>query len=237
MSITHTDTDKLLTIEVVCEGVPSPLYIKKYNDYLKHKYGQEIDSIDYRYKGRSLFSHGKWDFQVMKTKLKNNQTIEVDRWFNPFWSVWLKHLMSRPSCYQCPYAKKNRTADITLGDLWGVHLYCPELYGENGGSSLVIANNKKGEEIVKKAQKDMYGHELKFEEAIKYQGPIRGHISMNPKRAECMEDLESNMTYEEINKKWASKPTIKLLFQKYIWGNRQKVFFWKLKHLKHNHKK
>lgn len=168
----------------------------------------------------------------MRTKLKNNKVIEIDRWFNPFWSVWLKHLMSRPSCYKCPYAKQERTADITLGDLWGVHLYCPELYGENGGASLVIANNKKGEEVVKQAQKSMYGHELKFDEALKYQGPIRGHISMNPKRNECMKDLESEMTYEEVNKKWASKPTLKLLFQKYIWGNRQKVFVWNITHRK-----
>lgn len=232
LALSKVDTTNLLTVEVVCEGVPSPLYIEKYNDFLKNKYGHEIDSIDYRYKGKSIFSHGKWDFQARRTKLKNNKVIEVDRWFNPFWSVWLKHLMSRPSCYKCTYAKKERTADVTLGDLWGVHIYCPELYGENGGASLVIANNKKGEEVVKQAQKSMYGHELIFDEALKYQGPIRGHISMNPKRNECMKDLESEMTYEEVNKKWASKPTLKLLFQKYIWGNRQKVFVWNITHRK-----
>ena len=92
----------------------------------------------------------------MRIKLKNDKAIEIDRWFNPFWSIWLKHLMSRPSCYKCPYAKQDRTADITLGDLWGVHIYCPELYGENGGSSLVIANSKKGDGIVKKAQNETW---------------------------------------------------------------------------------
>lgn len=248
LTLKKADTANLLTVEVVCEGVPSPLYIEKYNDFLKRKYGQEIESIDYRYKGKSIFSHGKWDFEVMKlwlrnqgqkempdsearvSELKNGKVIKIDRWFNPFWSVWLKHLISRPSCYKCPYAKQERTADITLGDLWGVHLYCPELYGENGGASLIIAGNKKGREIVKLAQKSMYGHELRFEEALKYQGPVRGHISVNPQRKECMRDLESDMPYEKINRKWADRPTLKLLFQKYIWGNRQKVFVWKLRH-------
>ena len=71
LRLTKTDTDKLLTVEVVCEGVPTPLYIKKYNDYLKRKYGGEIEEIDYRYKDKTFFSHGKWDFQVMKTWLHN----------------------------------------------------------------------------------------------------------------------------------------------------------------------
>lgn len=249
LNLSKVNTTNLLTVEVICEGVPSPLYIEKYDEFLNRKFGYEIDSIDYRFKGKSILSHGKWDFQVMKyylktwggwkgrwdfeamrIKLKNDKAIEIDRWFNPFWSIWLKHLMSRPSCYKCPYAKQDRTADITLGDLWGVHIYCPELYGENGGSSLVIANSKKGDGIVKKAQNEMYGHELKFEDALKYQGPIRDHISMNSKRGECMNDLESDMSYEQINKKWVSKPTLKLLFQKYIWGNRQKVFVWNLTH-------
>lgn len=53
--------------------------------------------------------------------MNNNEkkVIEKDRWFNPFWSVWLKHLMSRPSCYECPFATTERVADISLGDLWG----------------------------------------------------------------------------------------------------------------------
>lgn len=38
------------------------------------------------------------------------------------------------------------------------------------------------------------------------------------------------MSYRALAKKWAKKPTIKLLFQKYVWGNRQKVFVWNLKH-------
>ena len=38
------------------------------------------------------------------------------------------------------------------------------------------------------------------------------------------------MTYEEINQKWADKPSVRLLWQKYIWGNRQKVWLWNLTH-------
>lgn len=246
----NTNQDNLLTVEVICEGVPSPLYIRKYEQSLKKKFGALIESIDYRYKGHSFLGHHKWDFQIMRALTNNilgmarwdfeimrttvmmndnkKKVIEKDRWFNPFWYIWLKHLMSRPSCYECLFTTTERTADISLGDLWGVHIYCPELYGKNGGSSLAIANTEKGKSVLKKAEGSMYGHELRFEDALRYQGPMRKHIEMNPKREQFMQDLKSEMDIEDINRKWADKPSIKLLWQKYVWGNRQKVFVWSI---------
>ncbi|MCQ2543094.1 MAG: Coenzyme F420 hydrogenase/dehydrogenase, beta subunit C-terminal domain [Lachnospiraceae bacterium] len=221
----RTPMDDLLTVEVVCEGVPSPLYIRKYEEAL----GSKIENIDYRYTGKSIFGNGKWDFQCMKITLENGKIIEKDRWFIPFWKIWLKHLMSRPSCYECKFAKAERVADITLGDLWGVHLYCPDLYGKNGGASLVVANNEKGKSIVKKAKELMYARELVFTDALKYQSPMRKTIDNNPQREEFINDLKSEMSYKEINKKWYDKPSKTLLWQKYIWGNRQKIYVWNLK--------
>lgn len=223
----NIDQDKLLTIEVVCEGVPSPLYVRKLDKHVQAKYGARIKSLDYRYTGRL----GKWDFQQMQIITEDKKKeLKKDRWFNPFWSIWLKHLMSRPSCYECPFTNRERVADISLGDLWGVHIYCPELYGKNGGASLVIGNTEKGKTVVAEAAKNMYGHELMFEDALRYQGPMRKHIPDNPRREEFMADLRSDMDYKQITKKWADKPSMKLLFQKYIWGNRQKVFVWNLFH-------
>lgn len=228
-TVHQTERDLLLTVEVICEGVPSPHYVKKMEESLKQRYGSSIDEVDYRYTGRSFFRHGKWDFQQMKVCV-GGRSIITDRWFNPFWSVWLKHYMSRPSCYQCPFAKQGRVADVTLGDLWGVHLYCPELYGKNGGASLAVANTPKGKAVLKAAEKSMYGHELSIADALKYQSPMRKHIDASPDRDAFMNDLQSNMSYQELNRRWASKPTVKLLWSKYIWGNRQKVLLWNLRH-------
>ncbi|MCM1310667.1 MAG: Coenzyme F420 hydrogenase/dehydrogenase, beta subunit C-terminal domain [Bacteroides sp.] len=225
LATSRTDTSRLLTVEVVCEGVPSPLYIRKFNLHMERRYGSQIAELNYRYK-----TPGKWDFQVQRVKLENGRAFLTDRWFNPFWSIWLNHLMSRPSCYRCPFTTPQRVADITLGDLWGVHLYCPELYGKNGGASLIFANSARGLEALKKAEPLMFGHRLDFNAALRYQGPMKRPIAENPLRAECMADLESeSMTYSQINRKWAKRPSLKLLYKKYIWGNRQKVAWWNLK--------
>lgn len=225
--------ENLLMVEVVCEGVPSPLYVRKYGSYLQQKYSSTIRNLDYRYTDSSSFqskdriTSGKWDFEVMRTVLKNGRELKQDRWFNPFWSIWLNHLMSRPSCYECPFAGADRNADITMGDLWGVHIYCPDLYGRNGGSSLVVCNSAQGKTVWQKAQQYMYGRELSFDTAVKYQGPMRSHIASNPLRDTFMSDLKT-CDYLTINKKWAKRPTLKLFLQKYVWGNRQKVWLWNI---------
>lgn len=232
----NCNLDKLLTCEVVCEGVPTPHYINRLNEHIEKKYGSAIETLDYRYKDMKSQGNpnkGKWDFQVMQILLKNGRKIKKDRWLNPFWSVWLQHLMSRPSCYECPFAMSARTADISMGDLWGVHIYCPELYNKNAGASLVVCNTPKGTEACKKAERYMEGHELSFETALKYQGPMRNHIKANEDRDEFMKDV-TKMDYTSLNKKWAKKPSAKLLWQKYVWGNRQKVWLWNLKNRSEN---
>lgn len=226
------DTSRLLLVEVVCEGVPSPHFVRKLDAHLNQKYGAGIEMIDYRYKDARPLGNptsGKWDFQVLQVKLRNGKILKKDRWFNPFWSIWLNHLMSRPSCYACPFTTVERGADITLGDLWGVHLYCPELYGHNGGASLVVCNTEKGKQVFCQAQAFLYGHALDFATALKYQGPLHRHIPPNERRTEFMSDVRT-LSYEEICKKWCGGPSWKLLWQKYVWGNRQKVFLWNLIH-------
>ena len=224
----EADDANLLTVEVVCEGVPTPLYVRKFCAWLGRRQDGEVTALDYRFKdGR------RWDFQVMQASLQNPTRgtfkWKQDRWFNPFWSIWLQHLMSRPSCGECPFARPERGADVTLGDLWGVHLYCPDLYGRNGGSSLVVANTAKGRAALVAARAQLNGRELAFADALRYQGPMRRPAGADPRRAAFMADVAS-MPYEVLCRKWAKRPTLTLLFRKYVWGNRQKVWLHELLH-------
>ena len=230
LRLCNTETSRLLLVEVICEGVPSPLYLDSMNDFYLRKKNSRLKEIDYRYKDAQPSANpvrGKWDFQVMKNVLQNDQEYKIDRWFNPFWSIWLQHLMSRPSCYKCRYASKNRNADITLGDLWGVHLYCPELYGRNLGCSVILCNTAKGLDCYRKARQYMYDHELDYQTTLKYQSPLRKHISDNPKREEFMQDVKE-FPFEKLCKKYWVKPDCKLLLSKYVYDNRQKIALWNI---------
>lgn len=227
-------SDGLLTVEVVCEGVPSPLFIKKQMEDVSNRHlgGEPVTSMRYRDKWGALhvtrgpFSSASradsWDFEPVSFS-SGARRWAVDRWVNPFWNIWLRHLMSRPSCYGCPYARGERVADVTLGDLWGVHLYCPDLYNDDRGASLVVCSTEKGLAAVQAAAPLMRPfRELDVADAVRYQGPMRAPIAENPDRVAFMADLRA-MGYRELVRKWARRPSLKLLVSKYIWGTNRQV--------------
>lgn len=229
------DSPLLTTVEVICEGVPTPLFIEKQLAFFSKKWfrGQPIESVKYRYKRNSECANwvnfkvlslaiADWDYQAASFEVKSGKRRVIDRWFNSFWSVWLQHLISRPSCAECPFARRERVADITLGDLWGVHLYCPDLYNNDKGASLVVCNTKKGLTALEAAMSTFKCHELDMNDVVRYQGPMRKPTGMDPRRAECMADLHS-LDYWAFTRKWAKKPTLKLLVSKYLWGTNKQV--------------
>lgn len=207
------DSTNLLTVEVICHGLPSPLYMRKYNSYLIQKNKSGMKMVDYRNKDNPK----KWDFETLKIVLDNDKEIKADRWYSPYWKLWLSNLMSRPSCYSCDFSTITRCADITLGDLWGVHLYCPELYNSNKGSSLIIANTEKGTKIVEKSMNYCHLKSLDINEAIKYQVSLRKHIDKNSNRYFFMKDLKNDsISYIELNRRWYKCNRLLVFLDKYF---------------------
>ncbi len=217
------DQGKLLTVEVICGGIPSALFVKKYNEWCISKYGTAIKTFNYRYTGKN-----RWDDQIIYVELENGKTFITTRWFSRFYSIFLQRLMSRPSCNACRFTSNERVADITIADLWGVDREYPELYDNGEGCSWIICNSEKGIQVFENAKKYMTGHEVDFEAMRRYQsiGLIRKIVHSRYK--EFMEDLLV-MDYPQLCKKWYKKPTLRLLYQKRIWNNRRRVLLWKIK--------
>ncbi len=212
----------LLTVEVLCTGIPSSLFVEKYDEWCFHKYGSHIQVFNYRYT-----NHNRWDDQSTLVELDNGKKIVTARWFSNFYSIFLQRLMSRPSCNECKFVTKGRVADITLSDLWGVDRECPDLYEDGSGSSWIICNTQKGLETLERAKQIMTGHEVDFEQMRKYQRPGLIQKTVHPSYDEFMEDIKT-MDYKALCRKWAKKPSLRLLFQKYIYNNRMRVRIWKM---------
>lgn len=138
--------ENLLTVDVVCHGVPSP---KAWKSYLKEVIEENgpIKSINMRNKANG------WKKFFFSTEFCDNSTKET--WFND--NVWgksfVKNLFLRESCYHCEFKNKIRCSDISLGDFWeaarGVH---NEFDNEDRGTSIILVNSNKGTMAVKKLQ-------------------------------------------------------------------------------------
>ena len=62
--------------------------------------------------------------------------------FDWFYSIYLKNYILRPACYECPFSKETRFADITIADYWEE---------KDDAYSLVICNSTKGCNILSRS--------------------------------------------------------------------------------------
>ena len=142
------DYSNLLTIELLCRGVPSPRVWEKYiNEKLIKLRGHEIKDIRFRTKSPQYTS------PVFSYVLRFSYLDETNCWKefwedcirNPFFSYFLHHNF-RSSCYQCQFRNPYSSgADITIGDAISDSRFGAE--GDNNVSTIVI-HTPKGEEAL-----------------------------------------------------------------------------------------
>ena len=132
---------KLLTIEVVCHGVPSYFVLDKSIEYNNAK-----KVISFRNKSQG------WGYcsQQITYGTKCSELTPIPREKDLFYRFFFSEKVLRKSCYQCPFARFPRVADITIGDSWGTTN--PSKEERWKGLSLVIANNKEAYNLLNKVK-------------------------------------------------------------------------------------
>lgn len=131
------DYPKLLTMEIVCHGVPSPKLFENYLMYLEVEAKSKIKEYYFRHKKKN--GKGTW---FKYTTLLNSKV--KDRYTDPYYYHFVKGNNLRESCYNCKFSSKNRVADITIGDYTGIPNEHPE-FDNSKGVSTVIINTEKGQ--------------------------------------------------------------------------------------------
>ena len=118
-----------------------------------------------------------------------------------YFRMFLANISLMPSCYNCVYASKERTSDITIADFWGISNF-DKSYNEMTGTSLVIANSDKGKQIV-----DSFNNvrikEFEIEKAI-----LKNKSLLQPKiphkyRDEFLMALHNGMRFDKAVNKYA----------------------------------
>lgn len=167
------DYEKLLLIDIICHGVPSPGLWKSY--LAQEHSGKGIEAINFRSKevGWNNFSF-RVDYSdgthYCKTKTED-----------PFLRGFLSNLSLRPSCYQCQYKTVSRSSDITLADYWGAESVHPKL-DKQEGVSLVLVHTAKGREAFSGIQDSVVYGETDLDQAISLNSAACKSVEMPPNR-------------------------------------------------------
>ena len=142
-SFLEKNYDNLLTADLICHGVPSPLLFKRYIEELGKKFGEKIIGYDFRSKEKVGWS-GATRIKV-HTKTK---TISVITQMDPYISSFRASKTLNECCYTCKYASEQRVSDLTIGDFWNIEVEHPEFFDKRGVSA-VLVNTEKGEQFFK----------------------------------------------------------------------------------------
>ncbi len=168
----NNDYDRLITIDLVCHGVPSPSFLRR--EFDEYTFKNEIINIRFRTKGwftRSFF--------ILRLFLKNRTVKDFSRNDSLYYSIFLKSASFRESCYKCKYASPNRLGDFTIGDCDSYTLY-PEFFPDSS-NSICLINSKKAKQLWDKGINlcfDYYPLDIEKEVQVNRQ---LSHPSVRPK--------------------------------------------------------
>lgn len=139
--------ENLITIDVVCHGVPSPGIWLEYITKLQSK--SDISYIFFRDK-RNSWRH--YNFTVV---FSNGTELSEEHNKNIYMQGFLHDYYLRPSCHHCRVKGKECGSDITLGDFWGIEKIIPEL-NDDGGVSLILTHTNKGQNLIQGLSMPLY---------------------------------------------------------------------------------
>lgn len=135
------DVERVVFVDIVCHGVPSPQMWRDYLDVLEKKYDSKVISYSFRDKTKG------WRGYHIRVQFENGLVVEDTDEVNSFVSLFKENLSLRDSCHKCPYTSFSRCGDITIGDFWGIERIDPE-FSDNTGISMVFTNSTKGIDII-----------------------------------------------------------------------------------------
>lgn len=142
--------DRLITADLICHGVPSQAYFKKYVEWLEKKWNADIHAVNFREKngGNGLLSG---TYTGNYTGICRDSGRKIQKKLNYFDSYYYSYFLlgdiCRNSCYVCKYASPKREGDFTLGDFWGAEGLGVE-FSVKKGCSLVLTNTEKAEQLI-----------------------------------------------------------------------------------------
>lgn len=128
------DFDNLISVDIVCHGVPSKKVWSRYLEWQEKREKGKIVKVDFRNKK-------KFGWRAHFESLVFEDGHQIDS--NVYAKLFYDHTILRPSCYECPYKKIMHPGDITIADFWGIETAVPK-YDDDKGVSLVMINNDRG---------------------------------------------------------------------------------------------
>lgn len=182
--------DRLYTVDLICHGTPMPEFLQEHIHTIEEKKEFKADKVYFRdpkfgtgnflftIYGKQIISHKNRKFSVKKqaSPVYKKLVISNDLYQIGYHSGWIY----RECCYQCHYAKKERTGDLTIGDFHGLGKVDP-YNGPTDKVSCLFVNTQKGQDFLNRVQNLLHLEKRPLAEPYSYE-PQLSHPSKGGQR-------------------------------------------------------
>ncbi len=200
------DYENLICAEVICHGVPSPLYYKKYRESKIKKYKSNITKLSFREKTYGYSS------STMTIKFENGKKYSRGHESDEMIKAFMRGYCSRESCYDCRFKSFGTVGDFKIGDLWNVEGYLGEEFKD--GATLVITCSSKAEKILEELKDKIGIKEINKEKAEYYNGnggtSMILHSANRPNERDTFLKDTSTMDFKNLRNKY-----LKMTYKEY----------------------
>lgn len=172
--------EKLVLVDVVCHGIPSPLIWNKYLEY------QEISKI---HPDNIRFRDKYYGYKYSTMSLvKNGETIyHAGSQLDPMLRAFFADICDRPSCYECPFKKRYRVSDMTIWDCFSVYDF-DKAMDDDKGTTRVLCHTEKAVDILMELEKCVCFKEVEPDKLVSGVKEMVASVRQNPKRIQFFED-------------------------------------------------
>ncbi len=199
--------EKLIVVDVVCRGVPSPSVLVRYIEAQKACIGGHFENILFRDK---YYGYHYSSFSIYNKDKKKDYHKGVDS--NAYLRAFFDNLSDRPSCYDCRFKKRYRQSDLTIWDCFPIEQFTKEMDGK--GTTRVLVQSSKGQMIMEQIAKDVRVISVHPDKLVEGVREMFHSVPMNPKRELFFKDC-NQMEPVAFFRKWFPL-TLKVRLNSYV---------------------
>lgn len=189
---------KLVTVDIICGGVPSKILIETFvaNEPYKIK-----KIISFRTKTNGWKSQG-FKYNLLVEDSEGNKHDYTNR-KNLITDGFCSELTNRYSCYNCRFVGLERKSDFTIGDLWGDKKFPREHYN---GLSLVVAHQETSIQLLNQMSEYLHCEPIEANDAVRHNyrlvsGKMKGSKCIERR---CLSILFSKLSYSLLKHIYAN---------------------------------
>ena len=182
----------LILVDLICTGVPSPKYFQIYIQLLDDRFEKKIKRFLFRDKTRG------WRASNILIEFEDGEKKILDRKDCEFMCGFGTNLSLRPCCHHCEFRGYHNSADITLGDYWGIEQITPK-FNNDKGCSIVLIKNEKGRELFFRAAEGLLEKSTR-EHAEKTHTKLWNSARASPYRQSFIKKMEKDPSPKSLEK-------------------------------------